>query len=134
MNVGNFFGPSHTARDGRRFASDAQRQLYDRSQQELSRAPGGHPAEAALRDHGKPVKTEMTREGNGRVRLTSWHEDGFKHTSVHPHEADANKFHDMLFGLDNPPMGLDHHQKSRATGAIGPKEEQLVRENDHREE
>ncbi len=134
MKVGNFFGPSYRAQNGRLFASDAQRAVYDRAQQDLNRARGGHPAEEAYRLHGQARKITLENDGAGRWRLTSHHADGFTHTSVHPHPADANKYHDLLVGLDNPPMGIETNQRNRAAGAIGPREDQLVREADHRVE
>lgn len=138
-----------TSKDGHRFPSRSQQRLYEESEGNLWRpslrdtataqksaddvanAPrGGH--QGVTRAHGLAHKTTVEQDGNGRWRVTSWHRDGFSHTSVHPEYYRAKDVANELHGSE-PPPGLATMGRARSQ-PTGPKEDERIRREDSREE
>lgn len=131
---------SATASDGKMFPSVSQARLYDEANGHLTRksladiedAPGGPAHQDAIKHHGIAQKITIERVGNGRTRVESTHQDGFKHTSVHPETFRAHDIARELLGIE-PPPALQTHSRARSQ-PTGPKEEERVRKEDNREE
>lgn len=129
----------HTASDGHLFATMGQMRRYEESLGKLHRNSLADLARAKedshkghVNEHGIATEVTIKREGNGRTRITSKHEDGFKHNSVHPETYRAHDVARDLLGIE-PPPAVQTLGRSRAH-PTGPKEDERVRREDGREE
>lgn len=123
---------AYTAKDGKQFTHPMQGQVHDRWLRDSEKAPGGPTHKDALLQHGPVKKIVIEREGMGRHRVTATHQDGETHTSVHPEAYRAHEITRELLGIE-PPPAIQTHSRARAQPQ-GPKEEDRIRKEDHREE
>lgn len=122
---------AYTARDGHKFPTAIQHAKYERWLDEQDKAPGGPAHEEAFNKHGMARKVVIEREGNGRTRITSFHNDGHRFTQVHPETYRAHDMARELLGIE-PPPAVQTHGRARAH-PTGPKEEERIRREDHRD-
>lgn len=131
--------PVIKASDGHEFYDPRRARLYerslmeDKSRRDIENAPGGPAHAAAIKEHGPVREVKYAAEGSGRHRLTFTHADGKTSTSVHPEAYRAHSIMASALGIDNPPAAINTHQRAK-NAAIGPKENENIRRNDHREE
>ena len=118
----------HHAMQGRRY----DRSLAERSQEDVAHAPGGPNHEHNIKLHGPVKQFSYSMEGMGRHRVVLRHADGFKSTSVHPEAFRAYQVAGQALGLDQPPPAVHAHQRAHSQ-PIGPKEDERLRREDHRE-
>lgn len=119
---------SFRASDGRWFPSNIQRVKYENWLKEEGKAPGGPTHIHDLTEHGPVKKITITREGMGRHHVEAEHQDGYKHSSVHP---DAQRAHGIMGEMlqIEPPPSQKVHQRSRAH-PVGDAEKKRVDQED----
>lgn len=126
----------YTAKDGRSFSNDQRGRLYDRSladkgADDAADAPGGYEWDHNIKQHGPVLETRIKFDGPGRWRHIAIHADGARSESVHPERHRAHQVSGNYLEIE-PPPAISTHQRARSQ-PTGPKEEQRVAREDHRE-
>ena len=132
-----------TARDGKHFPTELQKQKYeaslppeekslaDRGQDDFENAPGGEEWEQGAK-HGLVMEHSYKVLGNGQHQISVKHADGYKWTQTHPEAFRAFETLSKAHGLDVPPPAIKTHMRARSQ-PTGPKEDERLRLEDRRE-
>ncbi len=126
----------------RHFPSQLQADKFDRAYQEdqgladsgksdFDNAPTADPIKEGAK-HGIVVEHSYKIAGNGRHEISVKHADGYTWKSVHPEAYRAFDTLKHAHGFEPEPPAIKTHMRARSH-PVGPKEDERLAREDHRE-